>query len=48
LEDLGMDGRKIFKLSSRSGVGDMDWIDMVLDTNRERAVVNAVKKPGFY
>jgi hypothetical protein len=43
-----MDGRKIFKLSSRSGIGYMDWIDMAQNTNRERAVVTAAKKPCFH
>jgi hypothetical protein len=43
-----MDGRKIFKLSPRSGNGGMDWIDLAQDTNRGRAVVNVVKKTGFH
>jgi hypothetical protein len=31
-------------LSPRSGIGGMDWIYLAQDSNRGRAVVNAVKK----
>jgi len=48
LEDLGIDVRKIFKLPLRIGIGDMDWVNLAQDTKRGRAVVNAVKKPGFH
>jgi hypothetical protein len=30
------------------GSGGRDWIDLAQDTNRERAVVNAVKNPGLH
>jgi hypothetical protein len=43
LEDPGVDGRIILKwiLIKRDG-GGMDWIDMAQDSDRWRAVVNAV------
>jgi hypothetical protein len=33
--------------SSRSGMGDMDWIDLAQDSDRWRAVVNAVMNIRF-
>jgi hypothetical protein len=43
LEDLGVDGRIILKRHFREvGWGGMDWIDLAVDRNRWRALVNAV------
>ena len=43
LEYLGVDGRIILKwMFKKWDVGGMDWIDLALDRNRLRAVVNAV------
>jgi len=41
-EDPGIDGRIILRGSSRSGMGCTDWIDLTLDRDRWRALVNAV------
>jgi hypothetical protein len=43
LEDLGIDGRIILKLTfSTVGWGSTDWIDLVQDRDRWRTLVNAV------
>ena len=42
LEDLGIDGRVILKSVFEKWNVDMDWIDLVPDRDRWRAVVNAV------
>jgi hypothetical protein len=42
LTDPGVDGRVILKWIFRRWVGGMDWIELVQDRNRWRAVVNAV------
>ena len=42
LEDPGIDGRIILRWTFESGIGDMDWMDMVLDRDWRRALVNAV------
>ena len=42
LEDPGLDGRIILRLSSGSGMWDMDWIDLAQDRDCRRAFVNAV------
>jgi hypothetical protein len=42
LEDPGVDGRIILRWIFRKGVGGMDWIDVPQDTDRWRALVNAV------
>jgi hypothetical protein len=42
LEDPGVDGRIILGWIFRKwGVGGMDWIDLVQDRDRGRALVNA-------
>jgi hypothetical protein len=42
-EDLGVDGRIIFKCVYKKGAGgDMEWSDLVQDRDRCRALVNAV------
>jgi hypothetical protein len=42
LEDPGVDGRIILKWILVKWDGVIDWIDLVQDRNRLRAVVNAV------
>jgi len=42
LEDLGVDGRIILRLIFRKWDGGTDWIDVVQDRDRWRALVNAV------
>jgi hypothetical protein len=42
LEDPGVDGRIILKWIFKKWDGGMDWIDMALDRDRWRAVVNVV------
>ena len=42
LEDPGVDGRIILNWTFRKRGGGMDWIDLTLDRDRLRAVVNAV------
>ena len=42
LEDPGIDGRAILRCIFRSGMRGMDWLDMVQDRVRWRAIVNAV------
>ena len=42
LEDPGVDGRIILRWIFRKWDGGMDWIDLSLDRDRCRAVVNAV------
>jgi hypothetical protein len=42
LKEPRVDGRII--LNWRSGMRDMDWIDLAQDRDRWRAVVNAVMK----
>jgi len=43
LEYPGVDGRKILRWVFREvGCGDMDWIDVVQDRDRWRALVNVV------
>ena len=42
LEDLGIGGRILLNVSSRSGMGGgMDWIYLAQDRDRRRALVNA-------
>jgi hypothetical protein len=41
-EDLGVGGRIILGGSSRSGLWGVDWIGLVQDRDRWRAIVNAV------
>jgi hypothetical protein len=42
LEDPGEDGRVILKWVFKKWERDMDWIDLAQDSDRLRAVVNAV------
>jgi hypothetical protein len=42
LEDLGVDGRIILKWIFRKWNESVDWIDLVQNSDRWRAVVNAV------
>jgi hypothetical protein len=43
LEDPGVDGRIILKwIFKKWDGGDMDWIDMIQDRDRWRALVSAV------
>jgi len=42
LEDAGVDGKIILKLSFRKWDGGMDWIDLAQDTDRWRSLVEAV------
>jgi hypothetical protein len=42
LEDLGLDGRIIFKRIFRKWDRGMDWIDLAQDRDRSCALVNAV------
>jgi hypothetical protein len=42
LKDPGIDGRIILKWIFETWDGAMDWIDLALDKDRWRAVVNAV------
>jgi hypothetical protein len=42
LGDPGVDGRIILKVSSRSGMGSMNWIELAEDRDRLQAVVNVV------
>jgi hypothetical protein len=41
LEDPGVVGSIILRWISVSGVGGMDWIDLVQDMDRRRALLNA-------
>jgi hypothetical protein len=43
LGDPGVDGRVILKWIFKSWVGGMDWIELALDRDRWRALVNAVR-----
>ena len=42
LGNPGMDGRIILNRSLGSGMGGMDWIDLVQDRDRWRALLNAI------
>jgi hypothetical protein len=42
LEDPDVDRRMIFTGSSRSGMGDINWIDLAQGRDRWRAFANAV------
>jgi hypothetical protein len=42
LGDPGVDGRIILKWMFKTWDGSMDWIDLVQDRDRWRALVNAV------
>jgi hypothetical protein len=42
LGDPGVDGRIILKFIFKKWDGDVDWIELVQDRDRWRAVVNAV------
>jgi len=42
LEDPGVDGRIILKWFFKEWNGGMDWIDLVQDEDRWRALANAV------
>jgi len=42
MEDLGVVGKIIFKLISRSGMRGTDWIDLAQGKERWRAPVNRV------
>jgi len=42
LEDLGVHGRIILKCIFKKWEVGMDWIDLAQDSNRWRALVNAV------
>jgi hypothetical protein len=42
LGDPGVDGRIILKLSSRNGMGVVDWIELAQDRDRWRSLTNAV------
>jgi len=42
LQDLGMDGRKIFIGSLRNRMGGVDWIDLAQNRDRILAVLKAV------
>jgi hypothetical protein len=42
LEDPGVDGKIILRWIFRKWDGGMDWIDLALDRDRCRAVVNEV------
>jgi hypothetical protein len=42
LEDPGVDGRIILKWIFKKWDGGMDWIELALDRDRWRAVLNAV------
>jgi hypothetical protein len=42
LGDPGIDARIILDVSSRSAMGGIDWIDMVQDRDRGRALESAV------
>jgi hypothetical protein len=43
LEDPGRDGRIIFNWIFKKWGGDMDWIDLAQNKNRQWAPVNAAK-----
>jgi hypothetical protein len=47
LEDPGVDGRIILKWKFKTQDGGMGWIDLALDRDRWRAVVNAVMNLRF-
>jgi hypothetical protein len=42
LEDSGVDGRKILKLSFKKWDRSMDWIDLTQDRDTWQALANAV------
>jgi len=44
MDDPSVDGRIILRSIFRNWVGSMDWIDVVEDRDRWRALVNAVMK----
>jgi hypothetical protein len=46
LEEPGVDGRIILKWNFYGvGLGGIDWIDLALDRDRWRAVVNTMMNP---
>jgi hypothetical protein len=42
LEDPGIGGRIILKWYFKKWVGDMDWVDLIQDTDRWQADVSTV------
>ena len=46
LEDPGVDGRIIIWIFREWDVGSMDWIDLVQDRDRRRALVNVEMNLG--
>ena len=46
MEDRGIEGRTILKWIFKMLDGGMDWIDQAQDTERWRALVNAVMDFG--
>ena len=47
LEDLGVDGSIILEWIFKKWDGSMDWIDLIYDRSRWRAVLNAVMNLRF-
>jgi hypothetical protein len=48
LQDPGVDGKIILKWIFQKGDGGIDWIDLVKDRDRWRALVNAEMNLGFH